>query len=271
MKSVLIAFILLLTTVSCITTNAYCFNLEDYYPTIQGSNWTYQNRDTDANGNVSEYTENRYISGFEDVDYNGTVYSGFKTYEQNGSESKSSVQILTGNGLENVKSYWSSGIYSHYQLYGSSSSSSPTGPYVVLPRYFNINDIYEVSHRGYIYLTSGALENIADVTDRIEVMGLENVTLASGQSFEDCIKVKIIATENRTNLQINRETFSYVAEGIGIVKSDTSLNWTGMDGVTRFETYNNELLSKNTVPEPATMLLLPLGLAGFRFLKRRKR
>ncbi len=238
--------------------SAFALDWADYYPTGQGSSWTY--RKYGSNGGVSydEITAS-FIEGFEDVTYGGTVYSGFKYFDDS---VHYAVLRISGAGLEHLK-YGKPGEYS---LFGSAIGSSPVAPWLEFPRSFNLGETIEVSYKEYSYYNSGVLREISDHNLSLSFAALEDVTVPAG-TFANSLK--IFSEESGGvdgDITYSESGTSYFAPGVGYVKE--SYHSIDLGGET---VGNDELLSYNVTPEPISSALFLLGagaLAGVRKLRK---
>lgn len=244
--------------------------IEDYYPTAQGSTWTYNARGTsNYPGRESwDVTEERGIDGFETVAYpGGASYTGFKVINTDPmSLSGYSVQRITSSGAEQLRSVNSSG---SWHLYGSATSTEPDGPQHQMASPINLGDVEEIFFRDYQYTPAGDLEYVFNVHRTTTFEGYEDITVGAGY-FEDCIKLKTDRTSNQSGHVHSSEQYAYLAEGVGVVQLTGVGTWTDM-GVSYTKNYVQELVSYSIAPEPASCLLFLMGGAGLVALKRKRR
>ncbi len=237
---------------------AFALDWADYYPAGQGSSWTY--REYGSEGGVSyDKTNTFFINGFEDVDYSGTIYSGYKLFDD---PVYYTVERVSDAGLENIK--W--GGSGSYELTGSAIGTSPDQPWIIVPRIFNIGDTLESPYKEYFYNSSGVLQKTNDHNFSLTFQALEDVTVPAG-TFADCLKVFFEESwGNGGNITGSGNGTRYFAPGVGLVKDyGHDINNYGTEYIV-----NRELTGYTVTPEPISCALFLLG-AGALAAVRKKR
>ncbi|MCD4781992.1 MAG: hypothetical protein K8S27_15810 [Candidatus Omnitrophica bacterium] len=224
------------------------YNTFDYYPTQQGSNWSYHLTGTDSTGAPVDKYALSSIAGFDSEDYGGTVYSGFKMV----GDYDFTVMSADYTGLSVIKHVDLFG--GDYVLFGSESSVLPDAPYTVVPASWSHGDTYSLRYKEYYFDQYGNSTGEADLFMEQELNAfVGSMTVVAG-TFSDVVHLHSTLTEGAWTEVVDL----YLAKDVGVIKE--------LRG-----TVTSELIGYSIAPEPISSFLFLSGCLPFGFGIWRKR
>lgn len=273
MKKIKLCLAISLLVLAVKANNAFAsYSLDDYYPTGQGSSWTYDAIESIPDGAggwtvVFSGPQSTNINGFETVSYPGVgEYTGYKfwTYEGAGTDDLYNVERLTAAGLEGIKGVELED--SSYTLYGTIGSTQPDAPVQWVPGTFDVGSQGNVLFKNYYYSALGVLEGVSTNSLYYNFMGFETVTVPAG-TFDNALKLALSWSEEEGGENWSGIQTIYLAKGVGEIKYENS--WS--EGAAPRFLESGQLTSYTVTPEPVSCALFLAGGGALALVRRKKR
>lgn len=183
-----------------LTASALGYNLEEYYPLVQGNMWKYSTADDEGSGE-----EKSEIAGREMIDGKETIKKFFPDYGDN------KCLAIDSEGVK---------IYKHFKKAEVESGDEDiiyNPPRLIFPN-LEPGQVKEYSTVWSKRSLSGKKKEEGSEVGQIKLEFVENIEVPAGK-FTDCLKFSVIYNVKSFNGESeNRECDVWFAPGVGMVK-----------------------------------------------------